>query len=61
MPNIFFIFYQQSGQILNVHSEKMDQQTVQNAIEAAVSRWPQAKLREYAVAESTLIAKLGEI
>lgn len=49
-----------SGQMLNVVSEKVDQRTVQEAMCAAVDQWPDVQIQDYAVAESTLLAELGE-
>eukprot|EP00057_Strongylocentrotus_purpuratus_P002944 XP_003725566.1 PREDICTED: probable indole-3-acetic acid-amido synthetase GH3.9 [Strongylocentrotus purpuratus] len=51
-------FMYRSGQILNVHAEKLDQHTVKNAMDAALTHWPHVSLEEYAVAESTLLDQL---
>ncbi|XP_041477896.1 4-substituted benzoates-glutamate ligase GH3.12-like [Lytechinus variegatus] len=53
-------FMYRSGQILNVHAEKLDQHTVKSAMDAAVGHWPGVSLEEYAVAESTLLDQLVE-
>ena len=41
--------------MLNVRFEKMDQAVLKAGLDAAVARWPDVKLVEYAVAESLII------
>ncbi|XP_063965026.1 uncharacterized protein LOC129275211 [Lytechinus pictus] len=48
-------FMYRSGQILDVHGEKVDQITVQSSLQAAVGHFPNVTLGNYAVAESTLL------